>query len=261
MIIRYTDDLDARFFSDLRIIADELGADPQHMLSVMFSESGCRSDAWNDNPKTLPPAQRWNASGLIQFMPPTLLGLGWTSGHAAFRALSATEQLSFVRRYYVPYRGDLGSVGALYVATFLPALIKHASDPSFVLTAKNGPLGWAYAPNASFDANGDLAITVGELEDAVRRNCRGPRWSELLVRLVGNAPADTDPPDAPDLRTTRGIQIALARIGLDPGPADGIVGSKTRAAVEAFQTVHDLTVDGIVGPKTRAALAESLAIA
>jgi len=254
MIIRHTSDIDGGFFLGLEDIARELGAKARDMLAVMFSESGCRADAWNDNPKHLPPEKRWNASGLIQFMPATLTGLGWTKGHAEFRKLNASQQLPYVRRYYLPHRGHLGSVGGLYVATFLPALVRHAGDPNFVLTAKAGPLPWAYAPNAVFDRNGDLAITVGELEDAVRRNARGPRWNELLIRLDGVAPLEGDPSDTPDLRTTRGIQLALAWLGIDPGPADGIVGPKTRAAVVAFQVAAGLVADGIAGPRTRAAL-------
>jgi hypothetical protein len=259
MTTRYTQDVDADFFLGLEDVAAELGAKASDMLAVMFSESGCRADAHNDNPKHLPPERRWNASGLIQFMPATLAGLGWTKGHAAFRQLSATQQLPYVRRYYLPYRGHLGSIGGLYVATFLPALIAHAGDSAFVLTAKSGPLGWAYAPNAAFDANGDLAITVGELEDAVRRNCRGPRWNELLIRLNGIAPIEEDRSDSPDLRTTRGIQIALAQLGIDPGPADGIIGPRTRAAVVEFQREAGLVQDTIVGPKTRVALEDALA--
>jgi hypothetical protein len=184
VVERVTDDIDDAFFPKLRLVGMALGAKPLDMLAVMYSESGCKATAWNDNPKSLPPEKRWNASGLIQFMPPTLVGLGWTAGHSAFRQLSATEQLSWVERYYRPYKGHLGSVGGLYVATFLPALIKHAGNPDYVLTAKAGQLPWAYGPNAAFDANRDLKITVGELEEAVARNCKGTRWNDLLARLT-----------------------------------------------------------------------------
>lgn len=253
----HTRDISDDFFPTLKGIASELGANPRDMLAVMFSESGCSARAHNDNPKDKPPHERYNASGLIQFMPPTLASLGWRQGHAAFRELTATQQLPFVRRYYWAYRRSLGSVGGLYVATFLPALVRHAGDRAFVLTAKNGPLGWAYAPNASFDANRDLAITVGELEDAVARNAKGPRWAELLARLgVVEPVAPID--DAVDLRTTLGIQRALERLGFDPGPIDGIPGALTRSAVVAFQRAASLAPDGIVGPLTRTALDERL---
>lgn len=257
--IVHTKDLDVFFFPRLDEVANAIKAQPQHMLAVMFSESGCFATAHNDNPKNLPPEKRYNASGLIQFMPDTLRGLGWSAGHAAFRKLSATEQLSYVERYYRPYVGHLGTIAGLYVATFLPALLRHCGNPSFVLTAKNGPLGWAYAPNAAFDANLDFAITVGELESAVKRNARGPRWNEILARLEGGDREQETEGEAIDLRTTLGIQRALASLGIDPGPLDGIPGPKTSAAVEKFQAANPpLVVDGIVGPKTGAALAEAL---
>ncbi len=198
IVERETEDIDDLFFPKLRQVARDLGAHPVSMLAVMFSESGCRATAHNDNPKSLPPERRWNASGLIQFMPPILRGLGWAHGHEAFRRLTATDQLYWVQRYYSPHRGYLGSIGGLYVATFLPALIKHAGDPDFVLTAKNGPLPWAYSPNAAFDSNRDSSITVSELEQAVVRNCKGPRWDELFARMHEQDDVDTQPDlDAP----------------------------------------------------------------
>lgn len=241
----YTRDLADDFFPGLECVAAEVDAKPIHLLSVMMSESGVRADAHNPN---------GNASGLIQFMPATLVALGWRAGDPAFRRLSATEQLPFVRAYFIPHRGKLVSGAACYVATFLPALLNHASDPAFVLTARSGPLGWAYAPNAVFDRNKDYAITVGELEDAIARNCRGPRWGELVARISrsGENLAQTD--SRSDLRTTFGLQNALRRLGYDVGKVDGIPGPKTRAAVTAFQRDRGLMVDGIYGPKTRAAL-------
>lgn len=51
----------------------------------------------------------------------------------------------------------------------------------------------------------------------------------------------------------RGEQVAWVqeRVGTDP---DGDFGTKTQAAVEAFQTTQGLTDDGVVGAKTTAAL-------
>lgn len=235
-------DLSDQFFSGLRSIALKLEALPLDMLAVMMSESGVRADAHNPN---------GHASGLIQFMPKTLLNLGWSKGHEEFRKLSADQQLPFVERYYTPYAhyGQLDTIAGLYVATFLPALIKHTRDSSFVLTAKNGPLGWAYPPNSVFDVNHDYAITVQELEDAVHRNCQGPRWAEIKARCEGHG-LEEPAPTVDDLRSTFGIQTALTKLGFNPGPIDGIPGKMTRAAIIEFQTKFGLTPDGIYGPKT-----------
>lgn len=250
MTWKHTSDIADDFLPGLEAIADDVGAKPIHLLSVMMSASGVRANAHNPH---------GDASGLIQFMPATLAGLGWRAGDAAFRRLSATEQLPFVRAYFLPHKGKLVSAAACYVATFLPALLKHAHDPTFVLTAKSGPLGWAYAPNAVFDRNKDYAITVGELEDAIARNCRGPRWAELTARLVRHGVVSEPTNGTIDLRTTVGLQTALTRLGYEVGAVDGIPGPKTRASVTAFQREHGLVVDGIYGPKTRAALEAVLA--
>lgn len=180
----HTTDLDDQFFPGLLGVAEAVQARPVHLLSVMMAESGVRASAWNRN---------GNASGLIQFMPATLVGLGWTSGHEAFRKLTATQQLPYVRKYFHPHKGRLVSVGAVYVATFLPALLKHAHDPDFVLTAKGGRLSWAYEPNKVFDVDKNYAITVRELEDAVHRACRGARWVEIVSRLAGYDMPRTEP--------------------------------------------------------------------
>jgi spore germination protein YaaH/N-acetylmuramoyl-L-alanine amidase len=50
------------------------------------------------------------------------------------------------------------------------------------------------------------------------------------------------------------LQAILESAGFDPGPADGIFGSRTAAAVRAAQAAGGLTVDGVVGPSTIAYL-------
>jgi hypothetical protein len=52
----------------------------------------------------------------------------------------------------------------------------------------------------------------------------------------------------------REIQSLLASRGFDPGPADGIFGPRTTAAVIKFQQQQGLVPDGVVGPLTRDAL-------
>ena len=43
------------------------------------------------------------------------------------------------------------------------------------------------------------------------------------------------------------LQTRLKALGLDPGPIDGVAGSKTEAAVARFQDKRGLMVDGICG--------------
>jgi soluble lytic murein transglycosylase-like protein len=50
------------------------------------------------------------------------------------------------------------------------------------------------------------------------------------------------------------LQVGLKAHGLDPGPVDGVRGSRTIGALLAFQRRHGLPATGRLGPKTRLAL-------
>lgn len=249
-----TNDIDARFERMFPTCCDRIGCKPIDLLGVMMSESGVAPAARNPN---------GGAVGLIQFMPATLLGLGWKRGPQAFACLSASDQLPWVAAYFTPWKKDgapFDSAARVYQAVFLPGTLKRAKELDDVLAAKRGTLGWAYEANAVFDANGDGRITLGELGEAVRRNAKGPRWRELLERLgLAGAPelVDVDG-DAHVVETCRDVQFALQCLGYDPGPVDGILGPKTKAAIKAFQADAELHVDGIAGPATRKELERRL---
>lgn len=49
-------------------------------------------------------------------------------------------------------------------------------------------------------------------------------------------------------------QRELIAQGFELGSADGVLGPKTKNAIQQFQLAHDLTPDGVVGPKTKQAL-------
>ena len=46
----------------------------------------------------------------------------------------------------------------------------------------------------------------------------------------------------------RAVQRALARLGYDPGPVDGAIGPRTRAALRAYQDASGLAADGRLTP-------------
>jgi peptidoglycan hydrolase-like protein with peptidoglycan-binding domain len=62
-----------------------------------------------------------------------------------------------------------------------------------------------------------------------------------------------------NLETMAGVQIALTKLGHDPGAADGKDGPRTQQAVREFQASVTIKIDGIVGPETRKALMQELA--
>jgi membrane-bound lytic murein transglycosylase B len=68
----------------------------------------------------------------------------------------------------------------------------------------------------------------------------------LADRFGGGGPLITAwPVETPlGLGDRMAAQIALARLGFDPGPADGVVGAGTRKALRAWQAARGLPADG-----------------
>jgi len=54
--------------------------------------------------------------------------------------------------------------------------------------------------------------------------------------------------------TAKDIQQALKNAGLYTAAVDGVIGPKTKKAIEEFQAQNNLKIDGKVGPKTWAVL-------
>lgn len=81
----------------------------------------------------------------------------------------------------------------------------------------------------------------------------------LADRLIGIGQLKTRRPAA-ETPLSRGeveeLQELLVRLGFDPGTPDGVVGSKTRAALRAFQRDNRLTPDGYPTPDVLQALRE-----
>lgn len=265
MATKYTSDISDLCLTEFKTLCrDRLKCAPLDLASVLYAESGWYANAHNKS---------GDASGIFQAMPSTLKGIGFApdaqddTRDDLFRGLTARDQLKWLVRYYAPYVGKMTDVGMIYLCTFLPALLGEVSKlpdsgrAGHVLVAKGGKLGWVYAQNAGFDANKNYCIEFGELQQAVVRNCKGLRWSELVDRLTDSAIIPQPAPSGPlnDLRTALGLQQALLGLGFNPGPLDGIYGAKTWAAVVAFQKAHGLTVDGIVGPITRKAIQDAQA--
>ena len=71
-------------------------------------------------------------------------------------------------------------------------------------------------------------------------------------------PVAASTPPAPDPARARqriaSVQRGLASLGYNPGPADGVMGRKTRAAISAFQAKAGLPVTGEVSARLEAAV-------
>ena len=79
-----------------------------------------------------------------------------------------------------------------------------------------------------------------------------PQGQVVTAPLPGRPPA---PVIAPARIGLREAQSLLAGMGYDPGPADGVAGRRTTAALRAFQRDHGLPTSGRLDDATRQALA------
>lgn len=162
------------FLEKVIAIAVKLGlpsdTGPSDLMACMAWESG----------ETFSPSVRngagSGATGLIQFMPSTALAFWYTAKQIAAMSdaqkktnglactdklakMTAEEQLDYVEKYFMPYKGKLKNLGDLYMAILWPKAI--GKPDTYVLWDKaNRPT--TYRQNIGLDVNKDGAITRGE---------------------------------------------------------------------------------------------------
>lgn len=142
----------AAFKAKVKQISAQLGVNPNWLMAIMNWESAQTFSPSITNPYT-------NATGLIQFMPSTAIGLGTTV--SALANMTAEEQLDWVYKYYKPYKAKIKGYSDLYLATFYPAAIGKPN--SYVLGSNPYRVGLIAQQNPSFDNNDDGRITKGEI--------------------------------------------------------------------------------------------------
>lgn len=80
--------------------------------------------------------------------------------------------------------------------------------------------------------------------------------ASALPRPADSGAAAETPVVAMPPPVVRDAQRALARIGYNPGPANGLMGQDTMDALRAFQRSNDLPETGQLDARTRRALAD-----
>lgn len=118
------------------------------LMACMAFESGGTFDPAIKN------AAGSGATGLIQFMPSTAVGLGTTTNQLA--EMSDVEQLDYVRKYFEPYAKKIKTLSDMYMAILAPIAV--GKDEDMVLYSS----GAAYRLNAPLDINSDGKITKRE---------------------------------------------------------------------------------------------------
>jgi hypothetical protein len=106
------------------------------------------------------------AIGLIQFMPSTCAAYGVTVAHMA--VLTAVEQLDYVERYFMAWKGRLKTLGDVYGAILWPGMIGKADSwPIFNRDDPNHPK--LYLQNKGLDYNSDGEITRAEIVQHIQK--------------------------------------------------------------------------------------------
>jgi hypothetical protein len=206
--VRGIDRLSAAELRLLIACADGLGFDPDWLACVVsFESAGSFSPAQRNQWAELDAKKKgkpfYGAVGLIQFMPGTcasLLGLDPTvranceSAMRRFEAMSFEEQLSYVPKYFAPYKTRVKSLEGCYLGVFMPDAMGRAE--SYVLGQRNaeGFIGRVYEQNRGFDKNDDGSVTVGEICSTIRavRDAAGGRrlvveaGTPVIVEVAGD---------------------------------------------------------------------------
>lgn len=130
-------------------IADRLGMSADHLMAVMAFETA----------RSFDPAIRNHAgsgaTGLIQFMPRTAIGLGTTT--QALSKMNALAQLDYVEAYLKPYKGRMRDLSSAYMAVLYPRAVGKPED--YVLFRKGSK---AYKLNRGLDRNKNGQVTKAE---------------------------------------------------------------------------------------------------
>jgi murein L,D-transpeptidase YcbB/YkuD len=147
-------------------------------------------------------------------------------------------------------KGDLAAAAAAYRRA------DKRGDPAAatslgVLLEQQGDLAGAAAAYRRASQRGDpaAAVNLGGLlarhDDVIGAETAYRRAAEL---------GDDRAVDRPANPRIKRLQALLSFLEFDPGPADGIYGPRTTAAVTRFQAARDLQIDGVLGPRTEEAL-------
>lgn len=151
------------FGEKVESISKVLGIDPAYLMAAMYFETAGTMSPSIQNETT-------HATGLIQFMPSTALGLGTTVD--ALKQMSNVEQLDYVYKYFLPYKGKMKTMGDLYLTIFYPVAVGKPDTYEFPNSVK--------VQNPAFSAYWvDGKLTKGSIEKFMAK-----RYPLLAVKAV-----------------------------------------------------------------------------
>ncbi|MBU0470180.1 MAG: VWA domain-containing protein [Nanoarchaeota archaeon] len=143
------------FLDKVKEVANGLGMDPNYILAVMSFETGNTFDPCVKNPVS-------SATGLIQFMSSTAIGLGTTT--ESLCQMSQVEQMDYVKKYFELNGGKKAkTLSDTYMVVLYPNAV--GKPESYVLFESPSK---AYEQNSGLDKNKDNKVTKEEAAAKVK---------------------------------------------------------------------------------------------
>jgi lysozyme len=182
---------------------------------------------------------------------------------------------------------NITSADAPAIAASVHTWVEHVASNYGRPLIYTSPSIWQQLPNVGSEASADLWVAhwdvpaptvigawpgwsfwqygksaaVGGVSTVVDLDRFNGSLDDLHAYVTRSGSGDAPSPPPFDLNTTEGVQRALNFLGASPAlVVDGILGPKTRAAVQAFQRANRLAADGVVGPRTIACLSAALTL-
>lgn len=113
MNLLFSNKVSQAFADKVISICNSLGINPNWLMFIMNYETAGTFSPSIQN--------KGGATGLIQFLMSTAQGLGTTTD--ALSQMTDVEQLDWVYKYLVPYKGDMVDYYTTYLAIFYPAAL------------------------------------------------------------------------------------------------------------------------------------------
>jgi peptidoglycan hydrolase-like protein with peptidoglycan-binding domain len=174
--------------------------------------------------------------------------LGRAEGRLAFTALGVSAEFSApdpsllepLLTTQIPDLGTLRATSELSLEdgrVMLSAFTAEAASFGAPRLSAKGRIGSFADGTFALDPQLDLSASLDRSRPLAALLVPPPRKAE--------PPAQVSPPvEKSGKELLLSIQKGLKSAGLDPGPIDGLMGPRTRAAIEAYQAAQGLTVDG-----------------
>ncbi len=136
----------------------------------------------------------------------------------------------------------MASIRTITVAALAITLLTGGLAPA---KAKNELLGGILGGAAGAGIGGALGGGKGAAIGGVLGLGLGALGANRLSKPKAREPAAAPPYQQGQRHITLAVQNQLAALGYDPGPADGVNGRRTQAAIRAYQYRFGLPIDGV----------------